>query len=570
MDVPLKKEVLYYTNYDLKNVITPVDVNALEKLLIQSEYNQNKTKKIVQGFRYGFDLGYRGPTNVTRTSPNLRLTVGDETDLWNKVMNEVKLKRYAGPYSCENPPYRHYIQSPIGLVPKDGGRNTRLIFHLSYPKGGNTSIDGNTPKEFCTVSYPDFSVAVKQCLREGIGCHLSRSDMSAAFRNLGILRRQWRLLCMKAKSPLDGKWYLFYDKCLPFGSGVSCKIFQEFSDCIAHLVKWKANVGKDVTNYLDDYLFVALLKAICNHQCRTFLEICDLIKFPVALDKTFWGDTRMTFLGFLIDTIAQMVCIPVDKITKGVNLITYLMGKRKATVYQIQQLCGYLNFISRCIVPGRTFTRILYQSLNPALRQHHHLKITQEMKMDMGIWLEFLKTPESFARPFMDFDLVSADELDFYTDATKNPKLGFGGCFNNSYMYCRWNSNFIRQYDPSIAYLELYAVTAAILAWIHRLKNRRVVVFVDNKPVKSMLNFMTSGCKNCMILIRILVLQQMLHNVRIYGKYVTSAANDQADDLSRMRINKFKTEARKRGKILDKIATPVPAEIWPMEKVWLH
>ena len=78
-------------------------------------------------------LGMKYHKNVQVKSPNLKLEgVGDELTLWNKVMKEVKLKRYAGPF--EQIPFKHFIQSPIGLVPKDGGKDTRLIFHLSYPK----------------------------------------------------------------------------------------------------------------------------------------------------------------------------------------------------------------------------------------------------------------------------------------------------------------------------------------------------------------------------------------------------------------------------------------------------
>ena len=37
-------------------------------------------------------------------------------------MKEVKEGRYAGPF--KDNPYKYYIQSPIGLVPKDNGKNT--------------------------------------------------------------------------------------------------------------------------------------------------------------------------------------------------------------------------------------------------------------------------------------------------------------------------------------------------------------------------------------------------------------------------------------------------------------
>ena len=158
---------MQFSNFDLENVVSPVNADVLEKLLVESDYNAKKTKRIVEGFRRGFDLGYRGPSNVELTSPNLKFTVEDEVDLWNKVMKEVRVKRCAGPYPIEEPPFKHFIQSPIGLVPKDAGRETRLIFHLSYPRNGSTSVNINTPKRKSKVKYPDFSEAVKLCVGEG-------------------------------------------------------------------------------------------------------------------------------------------------------------------------------------------------------------------------------------------------------------------------------------------------------------------------------------------------------------------------------------------------------------------
>ena len=94
---------------------------------------------------------------------------------------------------------------------------------------------------------------------------------------------------MKARSLLDGLWYYFVDKCLAFGASISCSHFQKFSDAIAHVIRHKT--GKDLVNYLDDYLFVALLALICNNQMRTFLQVCDFNNFPVSLKRHF-GDPQ--------------------------------------------------------------------------------------------------------------------------------------------------------------------------------------------------------------------------------------------------------------------------------------
>ena len=69
-------------------------------------------------------------------------------------MKEVKLKRFAGPFA--EIPYDTYIQSPVGLVPKNDGKDTRLIFHLSHLHNGS-SVNSETPLVVCTVQYSDFA-----------------------------------------------------------------------------------------------------------------------------------------------------------------------------------------------------------------------------------------------------------------------------------------------------------------------------------------------------------------------------------------------------------------------------
>ena len=204
------EEVLYYKNYDLVNVVTPVRYKVLDKLLKESKFDCKERRFLVNGFKNGFSIGYQGSPSVKLKAPNLKLTVGSEDELWNKVIKEVQELRYAGPYLEEDIPFDNYIQSPIGLVPKDNGKKTRLIFHLSYPRRPNSpSVNANTPDEICSVKYPDFSQAINLCLKEGRYCRLAKSDMQSAFRVLGVVRRHWRYLLLKAKSPFDGKILLF-------------------------------------------------------------------------------------------------------------------------------------------------------------------------------------------------------------------------------------------------------------------------------------------------------------------------------------------------------------------------
>ena len=176
-----KREILYFENFDIQNVVTPIKPEVFRDLLVESNYDQEETEFLYKSFKEGFDLGYQGDMDAKITSQNLKLAgIGDETDLWNKVMKEVKLLKYAGPFR-EIPFQDHFIQSPIGLVPKDGGKDTRLIFHLSHPRTKGTSVNANTPEEICKVVYPKFDDAIRMCLSEGAGCWIGKSNAKAAF-----------------------------------------------------------------------------------------------------------------------------------------------------------------------------------------------------------------------------------------------------------------------------------------------------------------------------------------------------------------------------------------------------
>ena len=247
----------YYENFNLTTVVTPINALKFRQMLTEAGYDENKTQFLYLGFTQGFSLNYQGNREAKIMSPNLRLRVGSPTILWNKVMKKVRLEHFAGPYRTVL--FEYFIQSPIGLVPKDNSSDVRLIFHLSYPKRcDSTSVNANTPDQLCSVQYTDFDEAVQQCLTYVNGnkpIYLAKSDAQSAFRILGLDPASWAWTVLKAVSPVDSKIYYFVDKCLPFGSLISCALFQKVSDAVSFLVQFKTKLM--LINYLDDFLFVS-------------------------------------------------------------------------------------------------------------------------------------------------------------------------------------------------------------------------------------------------------------------------------------------------------------------------
>ena len=151
----------------------------------------------------------------------------------------------------------------------------------------------------------------------------------------------------------------------------------------------------------------------------------------------------------------------------------------------------------------------------------------------------FLK-PGVFARPFIDFtETLTAQVISMFSDVAKNPELGFGAICGNQWMYSPWEPSFIIEEDLSIEFLELFGVLAAVLAWIHQFRNKRIILFCNNQSVVSMINSTSSKCARCMVLIRLLVLKSLTENVRVFARHITGKLNDFSDSLSRLDIERF-------------------------------
>ena len=296
--------------------------------------------------------------------------------MWNKIIKEVKEEvkeeRVAGPF--EQIPYHYFVQSPIGLVPKANNK-TRLIFHLSFDFGSqesSKSVNYFIPKELCSVKYNDLDAAIAACLEtrkfmrdkldldDTYPIFFGKSDALSAFRMLPLSRTCWYLLVFMAEDPCDNKLKFFVDKCLPFGSSISCTLYQEFSDAVAHIIRTKETRVFGIINYLDNFLFIEITHAHCNALIQQFLKLCEEISLPISSEKTEWVEPIMIFLGNLLDGRRMIVGLPLDKQEKAFKLLNDFQGKRKATVKQLQVLTGYLNFLTQAIFVGCAFTRRIY------------------------------------------------------------------------------------------------------------------------------------------------------------------------------------------------------------------
>ena len=90
---------------------------------------------------------------------------------------------------------------------------------------------------------------------------------------------------------------------------------------------------------------------------------------------------------------------------------------------------------------------------------HNHIRLTQQVKMDLAIWLGFFSSFNG--RSFFLRELtVSSDSLQLYTGAAGN--IGYGAVCDSQWLYGVWPDSW-RIYN--ITALELYPIVAAVVTW---------------------------------------------------------------------------------------------------------
>ena len=176
------------------------------------------------------------------------------------------------------------------------------------------------------------------------------------------------------------------------------------------------------------------------------------------------------------------------------------------------------------------------------LKSHHHVLLDKKFKFDCEVWRLFLThfRENSLCLPMVDFNvMLKAEDIGFASDTSANKILGFGAIFRNRWLFGQWEQGYIENCKPSIEYLELYAVTAALLTWGDQITNMRVIIKCDNTSMVEMINKSSSSCRNCMYLICLIILNNLVNNRRVFAQHLRGIFNELPDALSRLQFKCF-------------------------------
>ena len=501
--------------------------------------NRTLADYLVNGFKYGFDIGYCGSISPGMHG-NLKSARYHPREVTAAINKEVERGHTVGPFSV--PPFSNFHTSPLGAVPKKDG-SYRLILDLSSPEGSSVN-DGISHENF-SVTYTSFDQATDMVFVSGRGSYMAKIDIKHAFRLCPVHPQDYPLLGIR----WQGKYYV--DTRLPFGSRSSPFIFNRFADALWWIITTIGCISF-VIHYLDDFLVVAKTEHECTQAVKTVKYLFSYLGVPIAMDKLEGPSTKITYLGIEIDSVSGTTRLPLDKVANLRELLEKMSTKKSCKKKKLRSLIGKLSFASRVIKPGRLFLRNLINLSTTVKYDHYYVTLNKESREDILWWLRALTDFNGVSyimRPF-----TNSDSMQLHTDASG---VGFGGVFNNSWFYHAWPPKFL---DPniSIAYKELFAIVVAIETWGHLLRHKQIKIFTDNETICNLWQSLAPKTTDLMHLLRYLYFRAYKFECNVLLVHIPGKYNVLADLLSRLQVEKFLRALP----TADTKPTPIPPVVW--------
>lgn len=525
--------------------MSPINVNRLEYEL-KEHPDKHFVMYLLNGIRFGFDTLVSILDLPTFECKNLLSAIRDPESVDMLLKQEIDKGYVKGPFS--SPPFETYRVSPIGIAEGKYSGKKRLILDLSSPHEHETheSINSLIDKEVCSLSYVKIDDAIRAIKHFGKQTILNKTDMTDAFKQLGIRKDQHHLYCMKWKN----NYYHYVRLC--FGSRSSPCIFDNLSRAICWIAK--ENYGIPVIlHLLDDFLTIQPPDSCGFRTMALITLIFNRLNIPISKKKTVGPTCTIEYLGIILDTVSFEARLPNEKVERISNFIDSFLHKKSVTKRELLQLLGHFNFAARIIRPGRSFVSYLIKLSTKVDKLHHYISLSKDCRTDLIMWRDFLKGWNRVTF-FYDEHITLASDIELYTDAASN--FGFGGFFQGKWFSSTWPSELSTSLDSdmSMAFRELYPIVVASLLWGHLWNKKRIMFHCDNEAVVNIVNKGRSKVLDIMKLMRTLTWLSVKQNFTIQCQHIPGVKNVIADSLSRFDFQTF----QKAAPAAETVPTPCP------------
>ena len=214
--------------------------------------------------------------------------------------------------------------------------------------------------------------------------------------------------------------------------------------------------------------------------------------------------------------------------------IDEVLTSRVVTKRAMLSLIGKLNFCTRVIRKGHMFVRRLIHSTKKCRNLHHRIKIDNMIRSDLMWWKKCICSHNGKTWFPRGLDVETAVLI--FTDASDIALAGLCG-YSWTFLEFAGEKEWMRW--KGIAWKELLAVVITIATFGNRLRNRQVVLRIDNMAMCCAIQSGKSPVCDIMGLLRALYFYTEVYNIDYHSIFIDTVSNECADAISRKDMFRF-------------------------------
>lgn len=466
---------------------------------------------IITGTKFGFRITNLNSTGAGAFQKNHRSATGENRkEVEKQIRKEIENGRYTPVVT------KPTIVSGLAAISKGEGRGVRLIHDASRPQGvALNDYAVNHPFRYHTVQ--EAGEEIKR------GDWLAKVDLESAYRSVRTHPDDHHLAGL-AWTFEDGSQSYFIDHRLMFGARLSATIFNTLTQAVCPMMK--ARGYHHVWAYLDDYLIKERTREKCEQALNALMGLLRELGFAISYPKVIAPAHCLTYLGVEIDTESFVYRLPLAKITELEGLVNGILNSRTVNKRELQSLAGKMNWASRVIQGGRTFTRRVIDRIRALKSDWQRSRVTNSLRSDLYWWYDYLCVFNGS---------VPIIEERAYTPVSIDAcRTGAGGFYRNEWYHVSWD-DCPDVKDAHINHLEVLALEPAARLWGESWRNRSVVCYSDNQCAVGIINKGSTRDKNVMRSLRNVFWLAAIYNFKLRAIYYEGERNTLADRASRLK-----------------------------------
>ena len=200
-------------------------------------------------------------------------------------------------------------------------------------------------------------------------------------------------------------------------------------------------------------------------------------------------------------------------------------------------MIGKLSFACKVVPAGHIFLRQLIDLSCSVSKLHHHIRITNEARLDLLWWSDFLPS-WSGTSMILESKWTLSSAMQLFTDASGSK--GWGAFWSNHWLESEWSPE---QSVQDIVWKELYAIVSTVNTSGHLLSRWKILFHHDNSTVVDIWQKGSTHCKEIMALVHLLYFCAAHYNIHIMITHMAGINNNIADAISRLQMERFRSLA---------------------------